>query len=353
MVREYTFITLKGNAYVMKNDRRDFLKLSAVFGAASLLPFRSAGAQAAGPATSPGCALIPNETLGPFPLDLSTNTFYFRKDIRETRTGTPLNMKMRILGTNNCAPMPNVRVNIWHCDKDGQYSGYDNNANPGQAGLTYLRGYQVTDANGEVNFVTVFPGWYGGRVCHIHFQVYVSSSYAAVSQLAWPPETVDAVYAANPSQYTKGPDPLTPATDGVFRNGNYQLQMATLAANAGGGYDSFIELSVNGTGTVGLGREEIENARHFELGQSFPNPHSGEATIPFVLRQPADVVVDLWDLSGKKVASLPARGLGIGNHRMDVRLASLGLAPSDYLYQVEVKNASGTFKQFKMMTARR
>ena len=71
--------------------------------------------------------------------------------------------------------MPNVRVNIWHCDKDGNYSGYQS-----QQGLTYLRGYQMADANGEVEFITVFPGWYNGRTCHIHFQVYVSETYAAI-----------------------------------------------------------------------------------------------------------------------------------------------------------------------------
>lgn len=76
-------------------------------------------------------------------------------------------------------------MNIWHCDKDGLYSGYSQNNNQGQAGLTYLRGYQMTDASGNVEFVTIFPGcrW---RICHIHFQVYVSSVYAAISQSAFP-----------------------------------------------------------------------------------------------------------------------------------------------------------------------
>ena len=60
--------------------------------------------------------------------------------------------------------MQNVRVNIWHCDKDGLYSGYNT-----ETSLTYLRGYQFTDANGEVEFITIFPGLYTGRTCHIHF----------------------------------------------------------------------------------------------------------------------------------------------------------------------------------------
>ncbi|MEZ4687486.1 MAG: hypothetical protein R3B47_15900 [Bacteroidia bacterium] len=99
--------------------------------------------------------------------------------------------------------MQSVRVNIWHCNKDGLYSGYDGNNNPGQAGLTYLRGYQMTDANGEVEFITILPGWYNGRICHIHFQVYVSSSYAAISQLTFPIADKNAIYQANSTLYTK------------------------------------------------------------------------------------------------------------------------------------------------------
>ena len=59
-----------------------------------------------------------------FPLDLTENTFFFRQDIREDRAGVPLRQKIRIVGADNCDPMPNVRVNIWHCDRDGDYSGY-------------------------------------------------------------------------------------------------------------------------------------------------------------------------------------------------------------------------------------
>ena len=117
------------------------------------------------------CVLVPSETPGPFPLDLTENTFFFRQDIREDRAGVPLRQKIRIVGADNCDPMPNVRVNIWHCDRDGDYSGY---AAMGSEGQNYCRGYQMTDANGECEFLTIFPGWYPGRTTHVHFQVHVS-----------------------------------------------------------------------------------------------------------------------------------------------------------------------------------
>lgn len=163
----------------MKNNRRDFIKLTGLAGAASIIPVGKLSAENTVDThhkIEAACMLVPTETAGPFPLDLTTNNAYFRNDVRESKTGVQLNLKLKIVGAGNCEPMQNVRVNIWHCDKDGLYSGYDQTNNKGQAGLTYLRGYQITDANGIVNFVTIFPGWYTGRICHIHFQVYVSSS---------------------------------------------------------------------------------------------------------------------------------------------------------------------------------
>ncbi|SHM53782.1 hypothetical protein [Cryptosporangium aurantiacum] len=42
--------------------------------------------------------------------------------------------------------------------------------------MTYLRGYQVTDASGKVTFTTIVPGWYSPRVAHIHLKVHQGGS---------------------------------------------------------------------------------------------------------------------------------------------------------------------------------
>ena len=39
------------------------------------------------------------------------------------------------------------------------------------SGQKFLRGYQVTDENGQVKFTAIYPGWYMGRTIHIHVQV--------------------------------------------------------------------------------------------------------------------------------------------------------------------------------------
>ena len=307
-------------------NKRNFLKAAGLAGISTLIPF---GKAQSGANETNTCTLIPSETAGPFPLDLSANTFYFRQDLSEDRTGTPLNLRLRIMGANNCAPMPNVRVNIWHCDKDGNYSGYGS-----EAGLTYLRGYQMTDANGEVNFTTIFPGWYPGRVCHIHFQVYVSSAYAAISQLTFDHDVVNEVYAANTAEYTNGADPKTPNTDGIFSDG-YTFQLASLTANSTGGYDSFLEVTVQGNGTV---------------AQNYPNPAEGKTTIPLILKKDAQVSLEIWDTNGKQVANIEQGKLSAGEHRLSLDLNKLGLSPAVYAYQISVTNQEGTFKDCKVMT---
>lgn len=329
--------------------RKEFLQGLGLAGMSTLLPGSVVNADRLRQKSKPGppdCVLIPSETAGPFPLDLTDNAFYFRQDVREDRTGVQLNLKLRITGLENCLPMQNLRVNIWHCDKDGNYSGYQT-----QTGLTYLRGYQITDADGYVEFTTVLPGWYNGRICHIHFQVYVSSVYAAVSQLAFPSEIKNQLYLDNATLYTKGVDPLTFATDGIFADG-YALQLATLTPNPdGNGYDSYLEIAIQGSGTTGLATLTPETGGQFILGQNSPNPFIMETTIPFHLTNAGDVLLELWDISGKKVASVDGGKRSAGDHQMNINLKSLGLVQANYAYQLQVTNEFGTYRQGKLMTA--
>ncbi|HMQ49790.1 MAG TPA: hypothetical protein PKA00_20285 [Saprospiraceae bacterium] len=330
-------------------DRKDFLRGLGIAGVGSLVSgsFLKAEKKTAVGQLPPNCTLIPTETAGPFPLDLTENATFFRQDVREDRTGVQHNVKLKIIGAENCEPMPNVRVNIWHCDKDGNYSGYQT-----QSGLTYLRGYQMTDVNGEVEFITIFPGWYNGRICHIHFQVYVSSVYAAISQLTYPIDVKNQIYADYADLYTKGADPLNFNNDNIFSDG-YAFQLATLTPNADtGGYDSYLEVTVQGSGITGLAGLEPETGGQFKLGQNFPNPYSTATTIPFRLYEPSEVQIDLWDFSGKKVATFPQGSLLVGEHQVALDIKNLGLATANYIYQLQVINANGTFRQGKVMSAK-
>lgn len=328
--------------------RKDFLRSLGIAGVGLALPTSSFTAKANENAGD--CVLIPSETAGPFPWDLTENSFFFRQNVAESEAGVPLHLRMRIIGDGNCEPMPNVRVHIWHCNKDGAYSAYDVSMNPGQAGKTYCRGWQMTDANGEVEFTTIFPGWYPGRICHIHFQVYVSSVYAAISQLTFDLSAKNALYSANQSIYTKGVDPLTFTSDNIFSDG-YTYQLATLTpSESGNGYDSFMEVTVKGNGISGLQNAEPETGGQFALGQNYPNPCVGTTHIPFRLHQSGFVSLQLFDLSGKKVADIINQELHTGEYNIPVDVSELGLPIQNYAYQLRINNGNGTFNQSKLLS---
>lgn len=94
---------------------------------------------------------------------------------------------------------------------------------------------------------------------------------------------------------------------------------------------------------------QITNAKSFSLGQNFPNPYINETTIPFYLHQPSDVVLDIYDLKGKKLSSITRNSLPEGNHTILLDMQALGLPTDNYAYQLEVKNTSGTYRDCKMM----
>jgi protocatechuate 3,4-dioxygenase beta subunit len=332
--------------------RKDFLKGIGLVSATSLLPISNAFSLSKGSEKGGSCVLIPSETTGPFPLDLSGDTSMFRTDIRETQEGVTTKLRLKIISTNDCNPIVNARVDVWHCNAYGYYSGYTTNGQNGQTnyiGETWLRGIQITDANGEVEFTTVFPGWYSGRICHIHFQVFLSSVLQVTSQLTFPVEEKNTLYSANLPYSTYGDDPKTFATDNVFSDG-YSIQLATLT-EVDGVYYSELEVAINAESSTGLLKLEPETGGQFKLSQNIPNPYANETTIPFLLMHTSDVKVDLFDINGKKVAEIKQDDVVAGDNKIIINTNQLGIANANYVYQLEIKNKNGVFRQCKMMTA--
>ena len=76
--------------------------------------------------------------------------------------------------------MPNIRVNIWCCDLNGDYSGYGE-----LEGLTYQRGYQITDDNGEVES-GMFSWMVPRKSSSYAFSSICKHPVFMVSQYTWP-----------------------------------------------------------------------------------------------------------------------------------------------------------------------
>jgi protocatechuate 3,4-dioxygenase beta subunit len=193
----------------------------------------------------PSCTLTPEQTEGPFYFEPRL----IRSDIREGRPGQLLTLRLKVVESGPCTPIRDAVVDVWHCDALGEYSGYEAAASfgprgerredgppPGAGGpppgappggmrqardndKTFFRGAQVTDASGEVEFTTIYPGWYPGRTPHIHIKVHLDNDEALTSQMYFPDELTDRVYKAGVYSEHTGRR-LRNDDDGIYRGGS-------------------------------------------------------------------------------------------------------------------------------------
>ncbi len=168
------------------------------------------------PSPTSVCVVRPEMTVGPYFVDEKLN----RADIRGDRTGTELQLTLRVYSVgSSCTPLVGAFVDIWHCDAAGLYSDV---AAEGTAGQTFLRGYQVTDSNGVVNFTTIYPGWYTSRAVHIHFKIRDAlttnpTQYHFISQFFFNETLTTQVHAQAPYA-AKGTRDTLNSTDNIYQN---------------------------------------------------------------------------------------------------------------------------------------
>ncbi len=198
------------------------------------------------------CVVTPTEEEGPYPYPGGEITDPLsRVDVTEsTQTGVPLSLTLVVVNTNdNCNVVENARIDIWHCNKDGYYSGYAGQpgvlGNKSYVGETWLRGYQLTDATGIAKFTTIYPGWYGGRATHIHIEIFINSVLKKTGQMAFP-ETISDLVHVSTLYAAHGINTTRNASDSVFGDSATDLanEMLSLTGSVAAGYA--------GTYTIGL-----------------------------------------------------------------------------------------------------
>ena len=221
--------------------------------AATAAASAASGGATASAAAAAECAVIPEETAGPFPGDGSNGpdvlnqSGIVRQDIRSsfgssttTAPGVPLTIKLTIQDVaNGCAPMQGAAVYLWHCDQAGNYSLYSQAA----ANENYLRGVQATDGSGVVTFQSIFPACYSGRWPHIHFEVYENLEAAtdeankiATSQVALPKDACDLVYAtAGYESSVRTMSGVSLTSDMVFGDDGGVHELGTVTGDVAGG----------------------------------------------------------------------------------------------------------------------
>ena len=88
-----------------------------------------------------------------------------------------------------------------------------------------------------------------------------------------------------------------------------------------------------------------ETGGQFVLGQHYPTPVAAEIVVPFVLANPADVLLTVFDAHDRRVLSIRRKGLKAGEHRINLNLHGLGLGTGCLSYQLQVSNGYGTYQQ--------
>ncbi len=182
-------------------------------------------------ATTPTCVVRPQQTEGPYFVDEKLNRTDIRSDPSDgsVKQGVPLRLVFHVsqIESSSCTPLTGAAVDIWHCDALGVYSDVTD-PSFSTVGKKFLRGYQVTDANGTVEFVTIYPGWYPGRTVHIHFKIRTDSvsqrGYEFTSQLYFDDSLTEQIHA-QPPYAAKGQRTQKNDRDGIFRGGGEQLML--------------------------------------------------------------------------------------------------------------------------------
>lgn len=147
-------------------------------------------------------------------------------------------MTIKVVNTNAaCAAVPNANVEIWHVDAAGNYSQYGN-----QSTQTYLRGIQTTNSSGEVTFTTIYPGWYQDRATHIHAEVTINGVSRKVTQIAFP-ESVNNTVHASGVYASRGTNPMSNASDGIFAD-SLSSELVTPAGSAAAGYTATFQIAL-------------------------------------------------------------------------------------------------------------
>lgn len=219
-------------------DRRRWLKRAA----------SAAGALAVGGnfARAADCVLTSRQVEGPYYI-AGTDT---QADVRAGKPGVDLTLRFNIVDAEKCEPLAGAVTEIWSCDALGNYSGHpdvDPNSAPGggagggrgrraggrpggarrgggggRGGMgghreptgpeRFLRGVQTTSESGDVEFLTIYPGWYAPRAVHVHVKIAVGGNQLLTTQLYFPDDLTATIHKTGlyaerfPSPYTNETD---------------------------------------------------------------------------------------------------------------------------------------------------
>ncbi|TFA99571.1 hypothetical protein CCMA1212_008459 [Trichoderma ghanense] len=213
------------------------------------------------------CVLAPDTVWGPYGIDGEMKGLDFYLDIG-------------LIDVETCEPLSNAALTIWNCNATGTDSGYTG-VDPDTVELlggwttrsddttddeAFLRGIQITDSEGMVELLTLFPGYYTSRTTHVHVTVQANitngTSYSAsdvqhIGQLFFDEDLIDSVYELSPySSHLSTLNRTTNAEDSLYGTATFEGYSAIIGITRIGdelsdGLVGYITIGVN-TSAAGL-----------------------------------------------------------------------------------------------------
>ncbi|WP_394846377.1 protocatechuate 3,4-dioxygenase [Pendulispora brunnea] len=168
------------------------------------------------------CKLTCKQNLGPCYSAVTS----LREDISEGEPGLPTRFAFLVID-EQCRPVPDAIVDVWHASAEGLYSGEGIAEEPhGEGNLEgcvhgdtralrsrWFRGQQRTNSSGRADFNSCFPGWYSRRTIHVHAIVRIAEVESETVQLYFDDALNDQIVGTQPIYNARGPRDSTNATD--------------------------------------------------------------------------------------------------------------------------------------------
>jgi protocatechuate 3,4-dioxygenase beta subunit len=261
-------------------SRRDVLQVGA--GSVGLL---AAAGLSRRVLAEPVCQQNPAQTQGPYWVDEMLNRADIRSDPASgvVQQGLPLRLALNVseIQAGACSPVSGCYVDVWHCNAAGVYSDV---SAQGTLGQRYLRGYQASDAHGNVRFLTIYPGYYPGRTVHIHLRVRkfdgAQTTFNFVSQLYFNDTVTDGVfarvapYSARPARGTRN------TNDGIY-DARMLLRLSDNGSHAVASFDIVINADP-GLAAANVTPTDPDSMEHLlDFGGGTP-PLSAPGPLPLV-----------------------------------------------------------------------
>jgi protocatechuate 3,4-dioxygenase beta subunit len=286
--------------------------------------------------------------------DIRANTPSAARGAGAVQPGVPLALKINVLDASSGKTVNGAHVDIWHANASGLYSDEasqqtapgstsGNTATSGTTeGQNFLRGYQVTgqDAgveaapvDGQVSFLTIWPGWYSGRAIHIHVRVrtYDSRGTAVTNyttQIFFSDEDNTTVLAGAAPYNTRSPaqDSTTDENDNVLSSAAHATNIAAATGSVSAGYASTFTIRLDkseygGTSSTGSAVDATDTMVSAALrSASFARAANGTRTLILTLHSGEAVTARAKLLRGTKALGQARGQLAAGSHSLRVAL---------------------------------